>query len=86
MNGLKDLIKAFGGVMGKLIWVFFAVALLVFFWGLVKFIFRVGGDEKAVEEGKNIMIWGVVSLFVMLTVWGLVEFLRINLAIPNATL
>jgi len=53
-----------------------AMALLVFFWGLVKFIFRVGsGDEKAVEEGKNLMKWGLIALFVMVSVWGIISLM-----------
>ena len=43
------------------------LALLVFIWGLVKFIFRVGGDEKAVEDGKNLMKCGLIALFVMVS-------------------
>ncbi len=52
-----------------------ALALLVFFWGLVKYIVK-ADDEKAKESGKNIMIWGVIALFVMFSVFGLVRFLQ----------
>lgn len=52
-----------------------SLALLVFLWGLVKFIYRVGGDEKAVTEGKNLMIWGVIALFVMVSIWGIIRLL-----------
>ena len=51
-----------------------AIALLVFFWGLVKFIMK-AGDEKAVAEGRRLMLWGIVALFVMVSVWGLVYFI-----------
>ncbi len=50
------------------------VALLVFFWGLVKFIYK-AGSETAHEEAKNIMVWGIVGLFVMVSIWGIVSFL-----------
>ena len=45
-----------------------------FFWGLVKFIFAAGNEESK-ADGKKIMIWGVVALFVMVSVWGLVRFI-----------
>ncbi len=48
------------------------LALLAFFWGVAQFIW--GGEEKR-EDGKKHMIWGVVGLFVMVSVWGLVGFL-----------
>ena len=52
-----------------------ALALLVFIWGLVVFIVR-SGDENAVAEGKRKMVWGVVALFVIISVWGLVALLQ----------
>ena len=57
------------------------LALLFFLWGLTKFI-RKAGDEKAYEEGRNIVIWGIVSLAVMVSVWGIVKILQRSLDIP----
>ncbi|MEK7552960.1 MAG: pilin [Patescibacteria group bacterium] len=50
------------------------LALIYFFIGLAKYILSAGDDEKK-GEGRNIMIWGVVALFVMASVWGLVSVL-----------
>ncbi len=50
------------------------LAVLIFFWGLVKFIVNVSGDEKAVTEGKNLMIWGIIALFVMVSLGGILYF------------
>ena len=61
------------------------IALLVFLWGLMRFIFNLGSEAKT-EEGKNLMIWGVISLFVMVAVWGLVRFIQSNLDITNVSL
>ena len=63
------------------------VTLLSFFWGLAKFI-RAAGDEKKITEGKEFMKWGIVGLFVMVSIWGLVNlFYRdvfgTSLAIPK---
>jgi hypothetical protein len=57
------------------------LALLAFFWGVAQFIW--GGDEKR-AEGKQHMIWGIVGLFVMVSVWGLVGFLG-NIILGNST-
>ena len=54
----------------------FSLALLVFFWGVVKYIWSSGDDKN---EGKKIMIWGIVALFVMASVWGLVAFIQTEL-------
>ena len=75
MRNFSDLINLFLGLVGALIPVVAGMTLLVFFWGLAKFVARVGGDEKAVSDGKNLMIWGVVGLFVMVSIWGILGFL-----------
>src|SRR3989344_3131392 len=76
MIGVKDLIRAVGGLINPIIAILVGVALLAFLWGLAKFIFRLGGDEKAVEEGKRIMKWGLIALFVMVSVWGIISFMQ----------
>lgn len=78
-SGIGGLIEATGKLISLSITVLIGLALLAFFWGLAKFIFRVGGDEKAVEEGKRVMKWGLVALFVTVSVWGIVEFIEQNL-------
>lgn len=51
------------------------VAFLVFVFGVAKFI-RSAGSEKEIKDSKNLLIWGVIGLFVLVTVWGIVSFLR----------
>jgi hypothetical protein len=41
------------------------------------------GNEK--EEGKKIMIWGVIALFVMTSIWGLISFVQNELNIDQGT-
>ena|SRR3989344_523832 len=79
------LIEAVGGLIGMSIKILVGVALIVFFAGLVKFIFHVSGDEKAVDEGKRVMKWGILALFVMLSVWGIVGFFQRGLGLPDTT-
>ena len=68
------LVKIFIDLIRNILPVIAGLAVLVFIWGLVKFIFRVSGDEKAVTDGKNLMKWGLVALFVMVSVWGIISF------------
>ena len=51
-----------------------SLALLAFFWGLAKFILQ-AGDEKGREDGKQVMKWGIVALFVLVSVYGILTFL-----------
>lgn len=51
----------------------FTLALLFFFYGVAKYIWS-EGQGKA--DGRSIMVWGVVALFVMSSIWGLVNLLQ----------
>ena len=50
-------------------------ALLVFLWGLAKMILH-GGNEGQYEDGRRIAFYGVIALFVMLSVWGIIAVLQ----------
>lgn len=82
--GLIDLLDAAQGIITRiLIPLAFALALFYFFWGVAKYI-RVGaGGEKAAEEGKNVMVWGIVALFIATSIWGIIYFIRTELGIPD---
>ena|SRR3989344_2219398 len=69
-----------GQVISALIPIVFAVALLLFFWGLVKYIWG-GAEDK--DKAKNLMIWAVIALFVMSSVWGIVRLLRESVGIDT---
>lgn len=52
----------------------FAVAILVFIWGVVQFIANADNEEKR-KQGRDFMVYGILALFVMVSVWGLVRVL-----------
>ena len=51
-----------------------SLALMFFLWGVVKFIWN-GGAEKERESGKQYMLWGLIGLAVMVSLWSLVYIL-----------
>ena len=78
----KSLIGVFLDLIATAMPVLGGIALLVFFWGLAKFI-KNAGDVGKHQEGKDLMIWGVVALFIMVTLWGLIGFAQSSLGISN---
>lgn len=81
-NKTDSMLDSLGKIIkDKLIPLLFALALLLFFWGLVKYIWSLSSGSK--EEGKNIMVWGIIALTVMISVWGLVNFIRKSLDLDN---
>ena len=75
MSNLGDFIKAVGSLVSNSFVVLVAIALLVFLWGLVRFIINLGSESK-VEEGKKMMTWGLIALFIMVSVAGLMRVLQ----------
>ncbi|MCX6712958.1 MAG: hypothetical protein NTY66_01985 [Candidatus Vogelbacteria bacterium] len=60
-------------LLNSVVPILMTIALLYFIWGLIQYIRAAAGGNAAEEkQGKAIMIWGVVALFVMASVWGLV--------------
>jgi hypothetical protein len=72
-QNFKDLIGIFLGLINATMPVLISLAMLVFLWGLVKFISK-ASSEKAHEDGINLMKWGLVGLFVMVSYMGIVAF------------
>jgi len=71
---LYSLSNAVYALVEQLIPLLVAIALLSFIWGLVRFILA-SGDEDAKEVGKRRMVWGIITLFVIVSVWGIVGLL-----------
>jgi hypothetical protein len=43
-------------------------------WGVVQYILN-NEEEAKREKGKQFMLWGIIALFVMFSVWGLIKVL-----------
>lgn len=84
LGNVNDIAGGLGDIVTSLVPIAFTAAVLFFFWGLALYI-SAAGDESAQEKGKNIMLWGVIALFVMSSVWGLVVFIRTGLGVNQNT-
>lgn len=53
----------------------FALAFLVFIYGVVKYFFLQGDEDTKREEGRQFILWGLLGMVVLFSVWGLVNML-----------
>lgn len=74
-TGLQAILNFIRTTVATLIPIVFGLAIVFFFWGLVTFL-RAAGDPKAQEAGRNQMIWGVIAIAVMISIYGLVAWLQ----------
>lgn len=73
---LDDFFTSLTGWINTLLGLATAVAFLVFAWALIKYLYAAGKDPKAREDARGYMIWSVVILFVLVSVWGIVNLLQ----------
>jgi membrane protease YdiL (CAAX protease family) len=57
-------------------------ALVLLLFGIVRTFFF-NSDEGKRAEGKSFVLWGIIALFVMVSVWGLVNILRGSFLLDN---
>ena len=70
-GGIMNLLDQLQLIISRAIPVLIGLAVLAFSWGIVVYLFTMNKDK-----GKEIMIWGIIAIFVMTSVWGLVGILR----------
>lgn len=76
-----------GGVIGAIsnyiVPVIFAFAFASFVWGVMSYFFLHGGEEAKREEGKQFVLWGILGMVVLFSVWGFVNILLSTLGIAQ---
>lgn len=70
---LFDTLSLANTFLNALIGLFITLAIVVFFWGLIKYLMNMG-ENKA--EGLQIMMYGVIAIFVMVSIWGIIRLLQ----------
>lgn len=70
----QDTLVLVNGILNSFIPIFITIALLAFFWGIARYLMGDAGKNK--DEGIKLMIWSIVALFVMVSVWGLIRLLQ----------
>ncbi|OGZ11567.1 MAG: hypothetical protein A3D67_00175 [Candidatus Lloydbacteria bacterium RIFCSPHIGHO2_02_FULL_51_22] len=61
-------------ILNPLITLLFALALVMFLWGMFQFLWMEDSD-KAHEQGKNHMLWGLLGMFIMFSVFAIMRLI-----------
>ena len=81
-NNLDATLNSLISLINRLIPFAIGLAVLLFIFGLISFI-TAGADEEKRKGARNTIIWGIIILFVMVSVWGLVNFLKNTFNLQN---
>lgn len=69
---LQSIIMFINRTLIPFIW---AIAFIVFIWGIFQYFILGGANEEARDKGKQLAVWGIVAFFIMSSLWGLVNLL-----------
>lgn len=78
---LMGLIQMASKIIGMLVPVMIALAVVAFFWFLVNFIWKGAEDPTKHKDAMKGMAFSVVAIFVMVSIWGIVAFIGTTVGI-----
>ena len=87
-GGVTDLPSLVGyllSITNVLIPILFALAFIVFFWGVSKFILNSNGSQAEVQKGKNYMMWGILALFILVSARAILTIVSNDFRFGGAT-
>ncbi len=80
----QTLITQIDGLITAAVPVVIGLAILLFLWGLARYMLN-QDDAEARAGARSIMLWGVVIIFVMIALWGLVNLLETLTGVGTGT-
>lgn len=69
----SSLFNATRSILNAIIPIIIAAAVVYILWGLVQSFVK--GDEEARKAGHMKILYGIIALFIMISIWGLVNIL-----------
>ncbi len=73
-TSFQNAITSISNLIGQVIPLIIGIAVLLFLIGLLRYV-TAGADEEAKEAARGMIIYGIIVIFVMVTVWGFVRIL-----------
>ena len=80
---LKDIICMVQEILEMVVPLLVTLGIIYFVWGIITYV--IADDEEAKSSGRNRIIWGLVGLAVIVSMWGLVRLLTETAGVNNQT-
>jgi uncharacterized membrane protein len=84
-SGIAGLVSVATCILGMVIPLLIIAAIIVFLYGIVMYIKDADNSEKR-TEGSKFMLYGIIALFVMVSMWALVGVLGNTFGIDTTTI
>ena len=63
----------------------FAIAFIVFLFGVFRTYIWSSGDETAVAQGHKLILWGIIGFVIMVSLWGIVNVVAYSFGLTGYT-
>lgn len=82
VTNFSQLVSSLTGIGNTIITVLVAFAVLYIIFNAVMFIVKADSEDRA--KYRSAVLWGIVALAIMLSIWGLVALLRRTFVLDNS--
>jgi hypothetical protein len=78
---IGDVISRIGTILNSVAPILIALGVIFFIWGVVQYM--IGGNEEAKKKGRDKIIYGLIGLVVIVSMWGLVGIIKTTFGLDN---
>ncbi|MEK7561078.1 MAG: hypothetical protein AAB539_03930 [Patescibacteria group bacterium] len=80
LQNIELLVESALRILNVVTILFFVLAIVVFAWGIILFI-NAAGDPGALRKAKGYIIWGIIGIAVLASIFGLIQLLQTSFSI-----
>ena len=81
-SSLLSVLGLISKLINGIIPILLALAVLAFFWGLIQYLFA-NGSEADIAKGLKMMTAGIIAIFVMVSLWGIIRVLQRSFGVTD---
>ncbi len=63
-------------INNEIVPIILGLSLVTFLWGMVHYYILRGADTNEREHARSFMVWGLIGMVLLFTVWGLVNIAK----------
>ena len=83
MDTISKIILNIEKFINLLVPVIFAIAFIVFIWGIFTYFIAGGANDEQRQKGRQLAFWGIVGFAIMVSVWGLINLVTNSLGLSG---
>lgn len=84
MDGRAVMAQIVESIIDPLVLLIFSAGIFLFTWGLVVFLLNLDNPE-ARKKGVSHMVWGIIGVFIMATVFGIIGIILDTFGLEDPT-